>query len=60
MTDAAAAGGASVEELDRRFVFHPFTQLDEHERVGSPTLIVEGIHSFPTRRSSDLDRKSVV
>jgi len=32
----------SVEESDRRFVFHPFTQLDRHERVGSPSVIVEG------------------
>jgi L-2,4-diaminobutyrate transaminase len=32
----------TVEELDRRFVFHPFTQLDEHERLGSPGMIVEG------------------
>jgi L-2,4-diaminobutyrate transaminase len=32
----------TVEELDRRFVFHPFTQLDVHEQVGSPTVIVEG------------------
>ena len=33
---------ASVEELDRRFVFHPYTQLDEHERSGSPGLMAEG------------------
>ncbi|MBA3243954.1 MAG: aminotransferase class III-fold pyridoxal phosphate-dependent enzyme [Actinobacteria bacterium] len=33
---------ANVEEADRRFVFHPFTQLDQHERAGSPSLIVEG------------------
>ncbi|MBA3347004.1 MAG: aminotransferase class III-fold pyridoxal phosphate-dependent enzyme [Actinobacteria bacterium] len=33
---------ATVEESDRRFVFHPFTQLDQHERVGSPSVIVEG------------------
>jgi L-2,4-diaminobutyrate transaminase len=33
----------SVEEdADRRFVFHPFTQLDQHERTGSPTMIVGG------------------
>ncbi len=32
----------SVEESDRRFVFHPFTQLDKHERIGSPSVIVEG------------------
>ena len=28
--------------MDRRFVFHPFTQLDLHERTGSPGMIVEG------------------
>ena len=32
----------AVEELDRRFVFHPFTQLDQHERLGSPGMIVSG------------------
>jgi L-2,4-diaminobutyrate transaminase len=40
VTDVCSA--ASVEELDRRFVFHPFTQLAQHERVGSPGLMVEG------------------
>ena len=30
------------EEADRRFVFHPFTQLGEHERTGSPRMIVAG------------------
>jgi L-2,4-diaminobutyrate transaminase len=33
---------ATAEDADRRFVFHPFTQLDRHEQVGSPTMIVEG------------------
>ena len=32
----------AVEDADRRFVFHPFTQLGQHERSGSPTMIVEG------------------
>jgi L-2,4-diaminobutyrate transaminase len=40
MTDVHTA--ASVEELDRRYVFHPFTQLAEHERTGSSGLMVEG------------------
>ncbi|HEY3185742.1 MAG TPA: aminotransferase [Gaiellaceae bacterium] len=31
----------TVEELDRRFVFHPFTQLDEHAASDAP-MIVEG------------------
>ncbi len=33
---------AHVEEADRRFVFHPFTQLGEHEQSGTPGMIVEG------------------
>ena len=33
---------AAAEEADRRFVFHPFTRLDEHERTGSPSMIVTG------------------
>jgi L-2,4-diaminobutyrate transaminase len=33
---------AAAEDADRRFVFHPFTQLDRHEQIGSPTMIVEG------------------
>jgi L-2,4-diaminobutyrate transaminase len=32
---------ATLEELDRRFVFHPFTQLDEHAQSKAP-VIVEG------------------
>jgi L-2,4-diaminobutyrate transaminase len=31
----------TVEELDRRFVFHPFTQLDQHAVSDAP-VIVEG------------------
>src|SRR5205809_3135113 len=31
----------TVEELDRRFVFHPFTQLDQHAASDAP-MIVEG------------------
>jgi L-2,4-diaminobutyrate transaminase len=37
-----AVNAATVEEIDRRFVFHPFTQLDQHELSGSPGIIVEG------------------
>lgn len=33
---------STAEEADRRFVFHPFTQLDQHEQTGSPSLIVAG------------------
>jgi L-2,4-diaminobutyrate transaminase len=36
------ATAAAAEEADRRFVFHPFTQLAEHERTGSPSMIVSG------------------
>ena len=32
-------------------------RLEEHQQG---RITVAGIHSFPTRRSSDLDRKSVV
>jgi len=32
---------SAVEELDRRFVFHPFTQLDQHPTSDAP-VIVEG------------------
>jgi L-2,4-diaminobutyrate transaminase len=39
-----------VESLDRRYVFHPFTQLDMHERSTAP-VIVEG--DRVTLRSSD-------
>jgi L-2,4-diaminobutyrate transaminase len=33
---------SAAEEADRRSVFHPFTQLDAHERSGSPSMIVAG------------------
>ena len=33
---------SSAEDADRRFVFHPFTQLVEHEQRGSPSMIVTG------------------
>jgi L-2,4-diaminobutyrate transaminase len=33
---------STAEEADRRFVFHPFSQLDRHERDGSPSMIVAG------------------
>ena len=39
---AVESAAATVEDLDRRFVFHPFTQLDAHERTGSVGMIVEG------------------
>jgi L-2,4-diaminobutyrate transaminase len=42
--------GATVDELDRRYVFHPFTQLDQHSASRAP-VIVEG--SGVTLRASD-------
>lgn len=39
MTDLATA---STAELDRRFVFHPFTMLADHEKGGPPVVISEG------------------
>ena len=30
------AAQTAAEAVDRRFVFHPFTQLDEHQPTGSP------------------------
>jgi L-2,4-diaminobutyrate transaminase len=39
---SAEAAVSTVEEADRRFVFHPFTQLGKHEEKGSPSVIVTG------------------
>lgn len=41
MTSQPASRTSSVEELDRRFVFHPFTRLDQHASSDAP-VIVEG------------------
>ena len=40
----------------------PVYEMEDGSRVSeiSDTFKYKGIHSFPTRRSSDLDRKSVV
>src|SRR5688500_6322602 len=32
----------SLSELDRRYVFHPFTALATHERSGPPVVVVKG------------------
>ena len=32
----------TAEEADRRFVFHPFTQLGQHEQAGPSSMIVAG------------------
>jgi L-2,4-diaminobutyrate transaminase len=39
--NAMRTSTAPVEELDRRYVFHPFTALGQHERTG-PQMMVEG------------------
>ena len=41
MPSHVASDPVAVEELDRRFVFHPFTQLDQHATSDAP-VIVEG------------------
>jgi L-2,4-diaminobutyrate transaminase len=33
---------SALADLDRRFAFHPFTALADHERNGPPLVIVEG------------------
>jgi L-2,4-diaminobutyrate transaminase len=43
-------GDSTAEELDRRYVFHPFTQLDQHASSTAP-VIVEG--KGVTLRASD-------
>jgi L-2,4-diaminobutyrate transaminase len=47
--EPAVAEAMPVEELDRRLVFHPFTQLDRHGHSDAP-LIVEG-HGVTLRDS---------
>lgn len=39
---------SSLGELDRRYVFHPFTALGAHERDGGPAMIVSGSGSTLT------------
>ncbi len=46
----------SVEELDRRFVFHPFTQLDEHGSSKAPVIVAGSgvtLHASDGRRYLD-------
>lgn len=40
MTDIAAL--SRTADLDRRFVFHPFTMLADHEKAGPPVVITGG------------------
>jgi L-2,4-diaminobutyrate transaminase len=49
-TTPESAHAAEVQSLDRRYFFHPFTQLDQHERSTAP-VIVEG--EGVTLRSAD-------
>ena len=37
-----AATAAELTELDRRYLFHPFTALAEHERHGPPAVMTRG------------------
>jgi L-2,4-diaminobutyrate transaminase len=39
--DGASPEGTNLPELDRRYAFHPFTSIREHEASG-PLVIVEG------------------
>jgi L-2,4-diaminobutyrate transaminase len=46
----------TVEELDRRFVFHPFTQLDQHADSDAPVIVEgEGVRLRDSRGRSYLD-----
>ena len=38
----SAIAAADVSDLDRRYSFHPFTMLAEHERSGPPLVISRG------------------
>lgn len=42
MKPELTAGGASLADIDRRYSFHPFTALADHERNGPPVVIVGG------------------
>src|SRR3954452_11949925 len=50
------AEAAAVEDLDRRFVFHPFTQLDQHASSEAPVIVEgEGMTIRDSRGRSYLD-----
>lgn len=38
-SDLTSAAGAAIEDLDREFVFHPFTNAREHQRDGPLTMV---------------------
>jgi L-2,4-diaminobutyrate transaminase len=49
-------GADPVEDLDRRFVFHPFTQLDQHAASDAPVIVEgEGVTLRDSRGRSYLD-----
>lgn len=37
-----SVAGSDLAELDRRYAFHPFTALGDHERTGPPIVITRG------------------
>ncbi|THG40258.1 aminotransferase class III-fold pyridoxal phosphate-dependent enzyme [Sphingomonas olei] len=39
---AVSSSDLSTAEIDRKFVFHPFTMLADHERSGPPVVITQG------------------
>src|ERR671931_391662 len=56
MPDRVAADPATAEELDRRFVFHPFTQLDQHATSDAPVFVEgEGVRLLDSRGRTYLD-----
>lgn len=38
-SDLTPTAGAAIEDIDREFVFHPFTNAREHERLGPLTMV---------------------
>lgn len=42
MTDQALRNSPTLSELDRRYLFHPFTALAAHEKNGPPMVITRG------------------
>ena len=56
MPDRVGADPATAEELDRRFVFHPFTQLDQHATSDAPVFVEgEGVRLLDSRGRTYLD-----
>ena len=59
------SGELSTEVIEHQ-VLRRYAKVVEHllnsfrHRTGTAHVVFDVLHSFPTRRSSDLDRKSVV